>query len=358
MKRHSSIHKRRRKNKSKKYTFVYLAALIVGVPVFIFIYELGQQKAAKNWVEKKADNTQLIFFPQDDGYHKHKMEWWYFNGYLLSEDGTEYGFHHSVFLINNLTTHTVIHSSLSDYQTKKVYAEQTRVAGNLSSDIVSGINFNHAGFFVQGNQNRYRLSLEKDDFSFDLEAKNSGSEVLHGINGILELEPHGSSYYYSRPRMEVEGNIHINGVKHQVSGTSWFDHQWGDFNTTQLSWDWFSLQLDSGANIMIYQIRDLNQIPVNYTLTYSKDSNVEVLKNHQFNVKATDYWVSPKTKIKYPLHWNIKIPDKQVDINLSPEIIDSEFDGRVTSYHVYWEGAVNVKGSATGRGYMELNYRQ
>ena len=34
---------------------------------------------------------------------------------------------------------------------------------------------------------------------------------------------------------------------------------------------------------------------------------------------------------------------------------DSEFDASLTSYNIYWEGAINVTGSHTGQGFMELS---
>ena len=36
-----------------------------------------------------------------------------------------------------------------------------------------------------------------------------------------------------------------------MTGVSWFDHQWGDFSTAQIGWDWLSLNLDDGSDIMV-----------------------------------------------------------------------------------------------------------
>jgi predicted secreted hydrolase len=51
--------------------------------------------------------------------------------------------------------------------------------------------------------------------------------------------------------------------------------------------------------------------------------------------------------------WNLKIPSEQIDLNISSIINDSEVDARLTTYLTYWEGAVNIKGSHTGQGFME-----
>jgi len=34
---------------------------------------------------------------------------------------------------------------------------------------------------------------------------------------------------------------------------------------------------------------------------------------------------------------------------------NSEFDARLTTYNIYWEGAVSVKGSQTGKGSIKMN---
>jgi len=42
-----------------------------------------------------------------------------------------------------------------------------------------------------------------------------------------------------------------------VQGISWMDHEFGStqLREYQVGWDWFSLQLDKGMELMFYQIR-------------------------------------------------------------------------------------------------------
>ena len=42
-----------------------------------------------------------------------------------------------------------------------------------------------------------------------------------------------------------------------MTGTSWMDHEFGTsfLEPDQQGWDWFSLQLDDGAELMLYQMR-------------------------------------------------------------------------------------------------------
>ena len=52
---------------------------------------------------------------------------------------------------------------------------------------------------------------------------------------------------------------------------------------------------------------------------------------------------------------NSGIPSKNIDLTTHSIINDSEFDASLTSYNVYWEGAIKVSGSHTGLGFMELS---
>ena len=42
-----------------------------------------------------------------------------------------------------------------------------------------------------------------------------------------------------------------------MTGMSWMDHEFGSnqLQDTQVGWDWFSVQLNNGLDLMIYQLR-------------------------------------------------------------------------------------------------------
>ena len=50
----------------------------------------------------------------------------------------------------------------------------------------------------------------------------------------------------------------------------------------------------------------------------------------------------------------IKIPKKSIHIKTRSKIENSEFDAQLTTYNHYWEGAVTIEGTHTGKGFMEL----
>jgi predicted secreted hydrolase len=318
-------------------------------------YQLFKPIKMAKAFKSNTETHSLIALPEDDAPHPFKMEWWYYNGHLLTPSGKKYSFHDSLFLINSGMSQMVNHVSLTDHQSGQHYIDQRSTAGNLSVGTVNRFDFTTDHWSLAGGNGVDKLIATTPDFSFNIDLTSTQTPVFHGKDGVISLGAAGSSYYYSRTRMAIVGTLNINGQSESVTGLAWFDHQWGDFSTTQLSWDWFSLQLDNQSDVMIYQLRDKANQPILYTGSYTKDGNTEILSSKDFTLTKGQQWHSSKTDINYPIAWKIVIPSKNMDLSTHSINNDSEFDASLTSYNVYWEGAIKVTGSHTGVGFMELN---
>lgn len=356
MKNKVRVKKRYKRQKKQSNRFVLYFCLIVFVLVILWVlFEVTKPKVAKEWEDSKESYLQNIILPKDDGYHSDRMEWWYYNGSLVTKNGREFSFHFVTFLLNGLTTHTVMHSSLGDHLRNQYYSDQSRTAGNTSVGVENGFIFKYRNWLMQGDGGHDRLKVENEQFAFDLQLESTQSVVNHGNEGILSLGFAGSSYYYSRTRMKITGTLKVGRTTEQVRGVSWFDHQWGNFTTVELTWDWFSLQLDNGVDLMIYQLRDKQGSPVNYAASISEKGETEILENAEFILTPGRTWISKNTGKSYPVTWNLKIPKRKIDLKIQSIIENSEFDAKLTTFIIYWEGAVKVEGSHTGQGFMELN---
>ncbi len=322
-----------------------------------FFYEVLYTQATDDWFESKADISERVSLPKDDAPHQAAMEWWYYNGHLRSESGKEFSFHYTVFLINNVIQHMVSHASLNEHQTGRHYKAQRRTAGNPSSNKENSFEFIQGDWHMMGGNGNDKLKIITDKFSLDLGLTNTQPPALHGGNGIIPLKDAGNSYYYSRTRMSAAGVIKIGDKTEKVTGISWFDHQWGDFSVGLLKWEWFSLQLDDGADVMIYQLRDKEtNEPVLYSGSISKHGKTETLLATDFEVIPGKKWVSNQSNIAYPTEWVINIPSKNINLSVKSINESNEFDAMLTTYNIYWEGAIKVQGSHTGQGFMELYY--
>jgi predicted secreted hydrolase len=125
----------------------------------------------------------------------------------------------------------------------------------------------------------------------------------------------------------------------------------------QVGWDWFSLQLSDGSDLMVFQIRreDGGISPYSSGTLVGPDGLTQALDREEFEIEFTGTWRSPRSGAVYPAGWVIRVPGEELTLEVEPLLADQEMD---VSYR-YWEGAVSVRGQAggnpvSGRGYVEL----
>ena len=187
-----------------------------------------------------------------------------------------------------------------------------------------------------------------------LEASASKPMVLQGNKGVsLKNLEGGASFYYSYPRLSVDGELHWQGQQYAVEGKAWFDHEWSSNSLAdyQLGWDWFSLQLDDGSDLMYYRFRnrDGSEGLSHFNLINASGQSLAV-KPESIELKVLGHWFGADGT-RYPSGWQLKVPEKELDLEIQPLIKDQLMDLSVR----YWEGAVQVNGSHQGSGYVELS---
>jgi predicted secreted hydrolase len=185
--------------------------------------------------------------------------------------------------------------------------------------------------------------------------------ALHDKDGWIDFGAGGSSYYYSRTAMTASGTLTIDGADVAVTGTAWFDHQWGDFIAVGGGgWDWFAVNLDDGTDLTLSLVRDADgSYPLVYGTLVKADGTTRHLPREAFTVEATGRWQSPATGADYPAGWRIGLPGEDLVIELTPTVAAQELDTRATTGVVYWEGSQRVAARragrpGTGEAYVEL----
>ena len=354
------VRKKQRKLRKRRFTRIHfiLSILLIaacGIAAWVY-YEVLYPKAADDWFETVAVDSVTVSLPEDDGPHPAAMESWHFNGHLKTDSGDFYSFYHTVFLVNNLVSHTISHASLNNHQTGKHFTAQRKTIGDSFINTENHFEFFQDDWFMAGGDGDDRLKVSTEDFSFDLSAVGTRAPMFHGDNGIISLDIVGDSYYYTRARMAISGTIIIGETIEKVTGVSWFDHQWGDFSVGVLSKVWFGLQLNDGSDLMIYQLRDKYNKSIRYAGSISQNGITETLLETDFTFVPGEKWTSSESNIAYPISWTIEIPKKNINITIKCINKNNEFDATLSSYNIYWKGPVKIQGSHTGLGFMELNY--
>ena len=205
------------------------------------------------------------------------------------------------------------------------------------------------------------------EWVFDLDVTPTKHVTYHGGDGVISMTAAaGDSYYYSYTRMEARGTLSVPGAVSDgaggpvaVRGQAWMDHQWGDFDANAFKgWDWWSVQLDSGYELMLFQFRDWDDVLVmqRATVTDPDGGQTDLPGLDAVTVTSLRQWASPHTDGVYPLDWNLDIPSLGWHLEIRTPVDDQEMPNLAQNY---WEGCVDVTGTRggvqdTGVGYVEL----
>ncbi len=320
-------------------------------------------------------------FPRDHASHPDfKTEWWYYSGHLRTEEGSRFGYQLTFFrvgvdaalqgdgrsrwAVRNLY---LAHFAISDLEQRRLLYWERRSRGALESAGASAetIRVWNGNWSATEDGKAHRLAAKVEGYAIELALTPAKSPVIHGVNGVSQkAEGLGrASHYYSLSRMDTNGTLTYAGKVQKVTGSSWMDHEFGSNQLTpfQVGWDWFALQLEDGAELMLYQIRHTNGDPDPHSSgsLIHPDGRVEHLPVDAFRLEPQEVWQSPKSGGRYPIRWRISIPRYLIDLTVEAAFPDQELDTQGSTQVIYWEGSVSLSGSSRGRsisgvGYLEM----
>jgi len=327
----------------------------------------------------RATTIREYRLPADHGPHlDYQTEWWYFTGNLTSEDGQRFGFQIAFFRRGlspglppagpGLTTNQIYfaHLAITDVaEGSHAFAERwargaAALAGAQSDPFAVWLeDWRVEATAPDGHAVRLRARDGRMRLDLDLESRKP--LVRHGDRGLSPKseEPGNASHYIGYTRLSARGRLASEGGEVAVSGEAWFDHEWSTsaLGAGAVGWDWFSLELDDGRELMYFQIRRENGSvePVSRGTSVARDGDTRRLTADQVDLAVLDTWTSPETGATYPARWRLRVPDEGLDLLVEPWVADQEMR---TSF-VYWEGAVRASGTrgsraVSGHGYVEL----
>jgi predicted secreted hydrolase len=351
-------------------------------------------------------------FPDDHGAHPgFKTEWWYYTGNLFTEEGRQFGYQFTIFRnqlrpsgedfarINQEDPARINQEDPaqmnpegnsareSEWSTNQLYLAHFAISDVSKRDHVFDERYSRGTAGLAGaSVDPYRIWLEdweitrvKDseatDERFPVRIKAEMSDgtaldvvlnpqkplVLQGEEGYDKKggEDGNASYYISFTRMQTEGLLKKDGESLAVSGLSWMDHEWSTsaLDSGQTGWDWFSIQLSNGYELMYYQIRnaDPELAPQTTGSLVAPNGQKRDLDQGEVRLEVLEYWTSPNTGARYPMQWTLAIPSEELEMDVTTVFDDQEMTVSVQ----YYEGAVHVSGkfrdeAIDGNGYIEM----
>lgn len=328
----------------------------------------------------RALTPRAFAFPVDDGPHQdYQTEWWYYTGNLTTAGGQHVGYQLTIFR-RGLTPG--LPNRASDLASNQVYFAHLAFTDVSAGTHTAFERFSRGALGLAGatgnpfsawiddwrvdaispDGSAVHLSAASGPQALALDLRASKPIVAHGDHGLSPKSdtPGNASYYLSYTRLDTTGSVTLaNGQTQAVTGESWFDHEW---STTALGpgavgWDWFSLQLSDGRELMWFQIRrqDGTLEPVSGGTLVTPDGSTQRLPAGGVTVAVLDHWRSPASGGLYPSHWRLSVPSAALSVDIVPWLADQE--NRLS--FAYWEGAVRITGTGgsaalTGDGFIEM----
>jgi predicted secreted hydrolase len=329
-------------------------------------------------------------FPRDHwarpGY---RLEWWYLTGHLaaVEEPGRRFGYQFTLFRLGVAREPPTFDSAWSARDLVMGHAAVTDLAAgrHVFSEVLYRAVPLLGGFGrypeprlawsrgPAGTETPWTLDWNGEAFDVAMADRVRGLAfrlATHPAKPLVFQGPGGfsrkaqaagaASQYYSFTRLRTTGTLALDDRTWTVGGESWMDKEFGStqLGEAQVGWDWFSLQLGDGRELMLYLLRDRSgAVDFASGTLVSAAGRARHLAPAEFSVRATARWKSAASGAEYPAGWVVELPGEGVRLEVVPELADQENRSRLVRDLVYWEGAVAIRtadGAPAGRGYVEL----
>ncbi len=350
-----------------------------------------------------ASTEHVWDFPRDHFAHpEYQIEWWYFTGQVEEAvSRRRFGYQFTFFRIgldparapsksafaadSLIMGHAAVTTIVDDpkhgeHRFKDVIWRAARMTGGFPEYAGSGTTrvascpapAGSAGEWTldfvpkndRGEGEGFDIAMRDDHpggFSLALSVRADKPLAFEGPAGVSPKNASGSSasLYYSFTRMATRGTVALDGRISEVQGASWMDHEISssELGAEQVGWDWFSLQLDDGRDVMLYRMRNKDGvIDFSRGTVVSKDGTVRYLGKDDVVARPGRAWSSTKSDARYPLEWSITIASESLEFEVKPELDGAEnVAPHIEKLH-YWEGPIRIeaRGKTIGKGYLEL----
>ncbi len=325
-------------------------------------------------------------FPRDHFSHDDfRTEWWYATGQVSTAEGRRFGYQFTLFRRGVrppgdrapvASRWVVDHLPLGHFALTDITSGRFSFAQRLERGA-----FGRAGFPPPGEaQDRlawvgdwalampadqsFRVSATQAGAALELRLEPTRPPLLNGERGVSQKSAGvgQASHYYSLTRLRTSGKVTVEGKDYAVAGLSWLDREWGtnQLSPEQVGWDWFSLHLSDGSDLMLYRLRrqDGSADPFSSGTWRGPDGTTRHLQRADFILTAVPgrTWTSARSGGCYPQEWQIQLPGEGVELRVTALMANQEL---ALDPVAYWEGAVEARGSRagaalSGEGYLEM----
>lgn len=331
-----------------------------------------------------AAPTTRLHFPRDAGAHPDfTTEWWYITGWAnVANREAAYGFQLTFFRSRIAGTQSMrspmaarhlvfAHAAITDVAARRLWHDQrmARASGlppgrnpsDLAWTSIEDTGVALRDWTLQRESGVLQARLRCTDFTLALDFTPTQPVLLQGEQGLSRKGPETAqtSYYYSLPHLQVQGELELQGKRLplQTGSTAWLDHEWSQemLHPAAVGWDWIGINLFDGSALTAFQLRDRRGQALWDGGSFRKGKTLYTFQRGETVFKPLRTWKSARSQAVYPVEWMVRTP---ADFYTVRALVDNqELDSRASTGAIYWEGLCEVCDSnqrLVGRGYLEM----
>jgi hypothetical protein len=206
---------------------------------------------------------------------------------------------------------------------------------------------------------QYSIKASSSIVALDLNSTSLKRPLIVGNDGYMFEGLSDYTYYYSETRNSISGTLKIKGVTENVTGVSWIDRQYGNFNPlTGENYEWFQMQLSNGMDVNLWNIfTSDNKVPDNekYRIFSAYVNETTQYTTGDFKIERLGFNIMADGAMSYAGKWRVTSDKNKVDVIISTVHDNTE----VTWPFRFFEGATTISGmvngnAVTGVGFAEL----
>ena len=324
-------------------------------------------------------------FPRDHFAHPaFDSEWWYYTGNLFTANGRHFGFELTIFRKRwatgarepsawDLDQIWLAHFTITDTREERFLVDErvNRTGPGIAGSDAGGRRIWNGNWSIAwgvGDEDRpvQTLVAMNEEAALRLALEPRKPAVVHGRDGVSRKvagDPRAASHYLSFTRMAATGTLVVAGEELAVTGLAWMDHEFfADYPMKdKVGWDWLSIQLDDGVDLMLFGIRDARggHGPDTTGTLVEADGAARSIGFGGVVLRPGRRWRSETTGAEYPVEWEVEVPAHDLRLDVRPRLDAQEVSSGRGILPVYWEGAILVSGTRQGRpvagvGYLEM----
>jgi len=209
-------------------------------------------------------------------------------------------------------------------------------------------------------------TYDAKEWQIDLTLQGRGLPLPYLAAGIIPFAG-DIDYEYALPNMDTSGTLTFGNHNYHVTGTSWFDREWGYFGPCK--WTWMAIELSNKARIALWDQQEAEH-PQTFAAGESAFATIAEpggsIAVASIEIEERNTFKSSRGGVTYPSSWLIRIPAKDIELKVQlrlpndQEIITSEelASGHILTPRVEAKGVVDAGTygghQVTGTAFVEL----